>query len=202
MIRLLALFFVFIPSQAMAVCLTISGATTDCAAANEYNVSVQKVELCSDSSCTTSVTLGDTTQTFDIASASAGAAVGNYADLTGLTSGTYTHLRSTVSSTISFTGVATTSCSAVTSTQSTQLTTSHTSAATLALSANSALNLSWATANSTYYHLVALSKALVISPTTPLPQIQIDFSTTNGHLCVGGTSYPGVPMMTVTVIDN
>ena len=99
MIRLLALFFVFIPSQAMSVCLTISGATTDCAAANEYNVSVQKVELCSDSSCTTSVTLGDTTQTFDIASASAGAAVGNYADLTGLTSGTYTHLRSTVSST-------------------------------------------------------------------------------------------------------
>ena len=202
MTRFVVLFLFFLPSKVMAICLTVTGATTDCAEADEYNVSVQEVELCTDSSCGTTVTLANTTKTFDIASAAAGAAVGSYADLTGITAGTYSHLRSTVSSTISFTGAASSNCAAVTSTQSTQITTSHAPAATLALAANSALNLSWATPNSTFYHLVELSNPLVISATTPLPQVQIDFSTTNGHLCVNSASFPGVPMMTVTVFDN
>ena len=77
--------------------------------ATVYIVEVQKVELCEDSACSTSTTVGDTSASFNIASTSAGAEVGNYAKTTGLPLGkTFTHLRVTVSRTFTITGSVTT----------------------------------------------------------------------------------------------
>ena len=77
--------------------------------ATEYIVEVQKVELCEDSACSTSTTVGDTSASFNIASSSAGAEVGTFAKTTGLPLGTtFTHLRVTVSRTFTITGSVTT----------------------------------------------------------------------------------------------
>ena len=62
-------------------------------AASEYQVTVKRVDLCTDSACSTFVTIGSGNKVFDIASVAAGAAVGSYADVGGLAAGiTYTHV--------------------------------------------------------------------------------------------------------------
>ena len=77
--------------------------------ATEYIVELQKVELCEDSACSTSTTVGDTSASFNIASSSAGAEVGTFAKTTGLPLGTtFTHLRVTVSRTFTISGSVTT----------------------------------------------------------------------------------------------
>ena len=48
-------------------------------AATEYIVTVKKIELCEDSACATSTTVGDSKMGVDIASVSAGADIGSYA---------------------------------------------------------------------------------------------------------------------------
>ena len=76
--------------------------------ATEYKVTMKKVELCEDSACATSTTVGDKNMPVDIASATAGADVGSYAPTTGLPLGkTYTHLRVTISRTFTVTGTVT-----------------------------------------------------------------------------------------------
>ena len=77
-------------------------------AATEYIVTMKKLELCEDSACATSTTVGDSSMGVDIASVSAGAAVGTYAETTGLPLGTtFSHLRVTVSRTFQVTGTVT-----------------------------------------------------------------------------------------------
>ena len=77
--------------------------------ATEYIVELQKVELCEDSACSTSTTVGDTSASFNIASSAAGAEVGTFAKTTCLPLGTtFTHLRVTVSRTFTITGSVTT----------------------------------------------------------------------------------------------
>ena len=74
-------------------------------AASEYQVTVKRVDLCTDSACSTFVTIGSGNKVFDIASVAAGAAVGSYADVGGLAAGiTYTHVRAYVDETITMTG--------------------------------------------------------------------------------------------------
>ncbi len=76
--------------------------------ATEYKVTMKKVELCEDSACATSTTVGDKNMPIDIASATAGADVGSYAPTTGLPLGkTFTHLRVTISRTFTVTGTVT-----------------------------------------------------------------------------------------------
>lgn len=73
--------------------------------ATEYTVTMKKVELCEDSACTASYTVGEKDMAANIAAATAGADVGNYAPTTGLPIGTtYTHLRVTLSRTFTITG--------------------------------------------------------------------------------------------------
>ena len=82
-----------------------SYAATGEGVATEYIVTMQKLELCEDSACATSTTVGDSSMPVDIASVSAGAAVGTYAATTGLPLGTtFSHLRVTVSRTFTVTG--------------------------------------------------------------------------------------------------
>ena len=73
--------------------------------AEVYKVTVKKVELCQDSACATSTTVGDSSKVFDIASKSAGADVGSYASTSGLPLGTtFTHLRVTIDRTMTIQG--------------------------------------------------------------------------------------------------
>ena len=86
-------------------CTSLFAAT---ATPSSYKPTVTKVELCTSSSCSDPVVLGTTTKEFDIASASVGADVGTYlSDFTITLGKTYTHLRSTISSTFKVTGTVT-----------------------------------------------------------------------------------------------
>ena len=76
-------------------------------AATEYEITMKKVELCSDASCTTPFTVGETDLAADIAAADAGATVGNYASTAGIPPGTYTHIRITLDRTFQITGTVT-----------------------------------------------------------------------------------------------
>ena len=79
-------------------------AATATGEATEYEITMKKVELCSDSTCATAVIVGEKDLAADIAAADAGATVGNYASTSGIPSGTYTHIRITISRTIQITG--------------------------------------------------------------------------------------------------
>ena len=70
----------------------------------QYEVTMKKVELCTDLACSTSYTLGERDMDADIASVSAGADIGAYAPTTGIPPGiVYTHLRVTISRTFTVT---------------------------------------------------------------------------------------------------
>jgi len=79
-------------------------AATATGEATEYEITMKKVELCSDATCTTPITVGEIDMAADIAAADAGATVGNYASTSGIPSGTYSHIRITISRTIQITG--------------------------------------------------------------------------------------------------
>ncbi|MDA8841646.1 hypothetical protein N9N38_02775 [Candidatus Pelagibacter bacterium] len=79
-------------------------AATATGEATEYEVTMKKVELCSDATCTTPIIVGERDMAADIAAADAGATVGNYASTAGIPSGTYSHIRITISRTIQITG--------------------------------------------------------------------------------------------------
>jgi hypothetical protein len=84
--------------------LTLNKGFAATGAATEYEVTMKKVELCSDATCTTPTTVGERDMAADIAAADAGATVGNYASTSGIPSGTYTHIRITLSRTFQITG--------------------------------------------------------------------------------------------------
>ena len=74
-------------------------------AASVYEVTVKKVELCTDATCTSPLILADTSKSFDIAGAAAGAAVGSFARANGLPIGTtFTHVRVSLDETITMIG--------------------------------------------------------------------------------------------------
>tara|TARA_B100001059_G_C17628624_1_gene473244 strand:+ start:91 stop:780 length:690 start_codon:yes stop_codon:yes gene_type:complete len=70
----------------------------------QYQVTMKKVELCTDLACTAPYVVGERDMDADIASVSAGADVGNFAPTTGIPPGiVYTHLRVTISRTFTIT---------------------------------------------------------------------------------------------------
>ena len=70
----------------------------------QYQVTMKKVELCTDLACSTTYTVGERDMDADIASVSAGADIGSYAPTTGIPPGiVYTHLRVTISRTFTVT---------------------------------------------------------------------------------------------------
>lgn len=79
-------------------------AATATGEATEYEITMKKVELCSDATCTTPITVGEIDMAADIAAVDAGATVGSYASTSGIPSGTYSHIRITISRTIQVTG--------------------------------------------------------------------------------------------------
>jgi len=70
-----------------------------------YNVTITKAELCHSSACSNPFLLGAGNKSFNIASASAGADVGSFVDISQIPLfQTWTHVRVTISSTISVGG--------------------------------------------------------------------------------------------------
>ena len=70
----------------------------------QYQVTMKKVELCTDLACTAPYVVGERDMDADIASVSAGTDVGNFAPTTGIPPGiVYTHLRVTISRTFTIT---------------------------------------------------------------------------------------------------
>ncbi len=66
-----------------------------------YQVTVQKIELCQNATCTLPFVIGSGSASFNIASASAGADVGSYVNISGIPlHQTWTHVRVTISTTI------------------------------------------------------------------------------------------------------
>jgi len=192
----------FSATSAKADCLNLGTAT--CEPATSYEITIDKVEFCKSVSCSSPYVVSSSSEDFDISSASAGGAVGNYADLDAVPAGVYTHIRTTIEVQITFSGPAVTTggnnCSAKTN-ENTPVATAAISGA-LGLSANDAFNLSVDIANQKLIHKFELSDPIAISKSGSLPQVQIDFSTSHGHLCNGTTSYPGVPFVNIKVIKN
>ena len=80
-------------------------AATIIATPDKYETTMTKFELCTSSACTTTTVLGTTTATFDIASASAGADVGDWISSFALEVGTtYTHVQATINVTFTIAG--------------------------------------------------------------------------------------------------
>ena len=78
---------------------TITGTPT------KYETTMTKFELCTSSACTTTTVLGEKTATFNIASASAGADVGDWISSFALDVGTtYTHVQATINVTFTIAG--------------------------------------------------------------------------------------------------
>ena len=76
--------------------------------ATQYTIQVTQIALCASSTCGSPVMLGNTSQSFDIASAAVGGALGSFASTSGLPVGTtFTHLQTTMSRTISIDGTVT-----------------------------------------------------------------------------------------------
>lgn len=71
---------------------------------SEYAFDVSKIELCTDSSCTTAEVLGEGSQRFDLGAVGAGQAAGNFiSDFSLAPNQTFTHLRVTHSRAITMT---------------------------------------------------------------------------------------------------
>ena len=71
----------------------------------KYETTMKKAELCTSSACTATTVLGEKDLTFDIASATAGADVGNYITSFALEVGTtYTHFKATIGTTFTVAG--------------------------------------------------------------------------------------------------
>ena len=87
--------------------LTLNKGYAETGAATEYEITMKKVELCSDSACATAVIVGEKDLAADIAAADAGATVGSYAPTSGIPAGTYTHIRITLDRTFQITGTVT-----------------------------------------------------------------------------------------------
>jgi len=96
-----ALFAIALNTPAFAAVVT----GTTGSPATRYDVTVTKIELCRSTACSNPFVMGTATKTFDIASASAGADVGNYISLKGIPLWqTWSHVRVTLSTVFTITG--------------------------------------------------------------------------------------------------
>ncbi|MGB0684335.1 MAG: hypothetical protein ACPGOV_16640 [Magnetovibrionaceae bacterium] len=95
--------------------------------ASAYDISLTRIELCQDAACTNSFVIGTGSQTFDIAGVGAGSDVGSYVDISGIPIGeTWTHVRATLSTTITVTASGTDDQGTACCTDATDTTSSHT----------------------------------------------------------------------------
>lgn len=180
---------------ASAACLaTALGGT--CGAATKYEVNVQSVALCQNSTCSSPVTVGSSAQSFDIASAAVGSAIGSYANFDSVTAGTYTHIQVIASRSFTISGTAT-GCAPVTSEP---LDVPNTNPGGTLDAAMAALGITWNDGPKTQLKIItALSAPLTISRTAPMPNVSVRFGTSQGLMCIATVRYPSPPDISIVV---
>lgn len=199
------------PLQVFADCaLSIPGAV--CGPATKYEVSVTSVSLCAEATCASPVAIGTGEKVFDIASAAVGSAVGSYANMDNVISGTYTHVQTIVSGTFKISGGAiasgTTSCGA-----QSEASLSVPNAAPFGGTSLDVLmglaGITWADpASKTQLKIItALAAPLTVSKTSAAPSVSIEFGTSKGLMCVEGgvlsdQSFPAPPDVIISVSAN
>lgn len=189
-------------SSAWAACFQDAVATS-CHPATQYEIEIQSVELCKSSGCSDPVVVASSSETFDISSVGVGAAVGNYADLDDVPAGVYTHVRTTISPSITFSADAAGNCAAGRSGFTEVY--DNTEVTDAELTSNSGFGIQWNTGDTAFEHLYELSNPVAISKAGSLPQIQVDFATQEAALCIGtpsGLMYPGIPEINIQVLAN
>ena len=103
----LALFFIFLVNIFF---VSNVFAADDVATPSTYKVTMKKIELCTSNACSSPTVLAEKDGTFDIASVTAGADVGSWISSFALEVGkTYTHIRATISTTMTIAGYTTNS---------------------------------------------------------------------------------------------
>lgn len=188
---------------ALIIFSNLAIAATGTGRATKYEVDVQEVKLCMDALCTSGYVLGTGSKTFDIASATAGAAVGSYAAIDNIPAGTYTYIRVILGSTFTITGTCT--AGAVTKTAANTGSTVPNGVPIDAFAGKTA-------ADGVYWYDAGKTKIAVISalPTpivatgaaTEQPQTTVKFNTSSALGCTdagGGFIYPSQPDVAVTI---
>jgi len=198
MYRYLLIFLILVSGPAFSACVLSLGIGETCGSATRYDVEVQSVSLCTESTCASPVSIGSTSKTFDIASAAVGSAIGSYANFDAVTPGTYTHVSTVVSRTMVLSGAAVTGCTgSLTSSERSVPNNLGGGSQTVLDAAMSSLGITWSGTNLKI--ITALSSPITISKTSVMPSISVKFGTAKGIMCIATLYYPGVPDVSVTV---
>jgi len=195
-----------------------------------YEVTIKKVEICQDVACSTSYTIGESDKPFDISSATAGAEVGSFIDISGIPLyQTWTHVRVTISSTFSVGATWTDGDGDACGTSNPTVASGHAavyagSVGGTATAANFVIpNVGFSTIIQSDYDTYNLTKAngaataTIIFPLTApytctgiMPKIEVQFDTSAGFGYLPGTAagvgtacqaFPMPPTVTITVTD-
>lgn len=221
--------FTLIVTGALAISTTTAHAVIPgaSAAADTYNVTVTQVELCRSSACTNPFIMGSGSTTFDIASASAGADVGSYVSTNGIPLWqTWSHVRVTISTTISIAGEGTDNGTQLCRTVTGQASGAHTNAgtgtvgagqgtlqsliipndnvSTLATTDYSAVNMTKTAGADTATITYPLSSPYTCKGVAPRIEVKFDTAAALGLLQTGaGTCavFPRPPVVTITATD-
>jgi hypothetical protein len=138
--------------------------------------------------------VGSSSQSFDIAAASVGSAIGSYANFDSVTPGSYTHIQVVISRTFTVSGTA-----GACSVSSQQLSVPNNNGALDA--AMYALGITWNDVGKTQLKVItALPSAVTVSRTSPMPAIAVKFGTADGLMCVGGVApAPAPPDISIAI---
>jgi len=211
-----ALFAIALNSSAFAA--VVAGTTG--APATSFNVTVTKVELCRSSACSNPFVAGQSTKTFDIASAAAGADVGNYISLKGIpTFQTWSHVRVTLSTDFTITANDGTCMTDGTASPSRAAFAAGATAGAAGTETASVLKLpNEALISVGYFDSIGFTQtdnattfSILYALTTPytckgvMPRIDIKFDTSTSFGYVGGAActsmFPEPPTVTITASD-
>lgn len=189
----------FVGLGAMAFSLSSWGACIaagTCGPATRYDVNVQEVSLCSDAACAGSFTVGSGARTFDIASATVGAAIGSYAKVDAVPVGVYTHVRVVVSRTFTISGAAIGGCGAQTGAA---LSIPNNNPGGLDAALN-AVGIFWHDGAKSQIRMTqALPAPIAISKAGTRPSVMVKFNTQEGLMCSAGSSFPAPPDVTLSM---
>ena len=195
-----------------------------------YQITISQIELCQDANCATSYVIGSGSSSFDISSAAAGAEVGGYVDISGIPLfQTWSHVRVTISTTISVGGTWTDGDGDNCGTSNAAQASGHAavysaSVGGTATPANFVIpNVGFSTIVLADYTAANMTKAngantaTITYPLTtpytckgPMPRIEVQFNTGSAMGFVDGTAagvgtacqaFPRPPSVTITVSD-
>lgn len=195
-------FIIFSSNLAGAACLDVTGYSPTCGPASSYEITINEVAFCKSELCPSPVIVTSVSKEFDIADSAAGSAVGSYADLDNVDAGVYTHIRTKISPSITYSAPEIVGVCAD-QTNTTRALSDITGLASMLTTSPNDTNFGLTYDGTNLIHIYELSAPLAISKAASLPQVQIDFATSEGYLCLDSSNmYPGAPNVSIKVINN